>query len=329
MKRVWAILIYVVVATLVIAGCAWAFIHFTSKPVELPNVESGDKISGDVIDVSGDVSDENEEISTEPIFTKDNYPRIDASLAIQPLTEAIKENFVGSGEAEKIETEYLNTHDGFVGVVDGTRDLCFMSYPSDEELAYAKEKGVELEILRATNSAFVFIVNVDNPVNSLTLQQVKDIYSGKIKNWKEVGGEDAEIIAYQRPANSGSQSGMLQLVMKDTPLMTPPTMELTVGMGDLVDAVAQYDNSRLAIGYSYYYFVNTMYKRDTIKMLAINGIEANVENIKSNKYPIMTSGWLVFRKDEPENSLTRQWVKAVKSTRGAQIIENEGYVPAN
>ena len=285
MKRVWAILIYVVVAVLVIAGCTWTFIHFTSKPVELPNVESGDKISGDV---SGDVNGENEEISTEPIFTKDNYPRIDASLAIQPLTEAIKENFVGSGEAEKIETEYLNTHDVCVGVVDGTRDLCFMSNPSDE-----------------------------------------DIYYGKIKNWKEVGGEDAEIIAYQRPANSGSQSGMLQLVMKDTPLMTPPTMELTVGMGDLVDAVAQYDNSRFAIGYSYYYFVNTMYKRDTIKMLGINGIEANVENIKSNKYPIMTSGWFVFRKDEPENSLTRQWIKAVKSSRGAQIIENEGYVPAN
>lgn len=325
MKRVWAILIYVVVAILVIAGCALAFIHFTSKSVELPNVESGDKISGDVIDISG----ENEEISTEPIFTKDNYPRIDASTAIQPLTEAIKKNFVSSGDVDKMKTEYLDTHYGFLGVVDGTRDVCFMSYPSDEEMAYAKEKGVELEIVRATNSAFVFIVNVNNPVNNLTLDQIKDIYSGKITNWKDVGGEDAEIIPYQRPVNSGSQSGMLQLVMKGIPLMDPPTMELTVGMGDLVDAVAQYDNSRYAIGYSYYYYVNTMYKRDTIKILAIDGVPANRETIRTGEYPIMTSGWLVFRKSEPDSSMTRKWVDAVISERGAKIIDEAGYVPAN
>ena len=117
--------------------------------------------------------------------------------------------------------------------------------------------------------------------------------------------------------------------MKDTPLMTPPTMELTVGMGDLVDAVAQYDNSRYAIGYSYYYYVNTMYKRDTIKILSVDGIPANKETIRAGEYPIMTSGWLVFRKDEPASSMTRKWVQAVTSERGAKIIETEGYVPAN
>lgn len=323
MKKNTAIILWLVIGILVILMCVFAFIHFKSDPIYLPAKESGDNVT------SGDIENSGDKISDEPIFSKDDYPRVDASLAIQPLTEAIKKNFVGSGEVENIKTEYLNTHEGFVGVVDGTRDVCFMSYPSDEELAYAKEKGVELEIIKATNSAFVFIVNVDNPVNNLTLQQIRDIYSGKVTNWKEVGGEDAKIIPYQRPINSGSQSGMLQLVMKDIPLMTPPTTELTVGMGDLVDAIAQYDNSRYAIGYSYYYYVNTMYKRDTIKILAIDGVPANKETIKADEYPIMTSGWLVFRKSEPASSMTRKWVQAVMSDRGGKIIEAEGYVPAN
>lgn len=323
MKKSVAILISVVVVILVVLGCVWAYIHFTSQ-ANLP-LQSGDEfLSGEE---QTDIKS-GEEISNEPIFTKDNYPKIDASTAIQPLAESIRKDFVGP-EAETMNVEYTNTHPAFVSVVDGEKDICFMSYPSDEELEYAKQKGVELEIVRATNSAFVFIVNVDNPVNNLTLEQIRDIYSGKITNWKEVGGEDAEIIPYQRPVNSGSQSGMLQLVMKDTPMMQAPSTELTVGMGDLVDAIAQYDNSRYALGYSYYYYVNTMYKRDTIKIISVDGVPANKDTIKAGEYPIMTSGWLVFRKDTPENSMTRKWVEALTSERGGKIIEDAGYVPAN
>lgn len=324
MKKSVAIVISVIVMILVVCGCVGAYMYFTLQS-DLP-MQSGDVITENKQD---EEVKSGEEINHEPIFTKENYPRIDASTAIQPLTEAIKKDFVGEEEASQIETDYKDTHYGFLEVVDGDKDVCFMSYPSDEEMEYAKQKNVELEIVRATNSAFVFIVNVDNPVDSLTLEQIKDIYSGKITNWKEVGGEDAEIIPYQRPVNSGSQSGMLQLVMKDIPMMEAPSSELTVGMGDLVDAVAMYDNSKYALGYSYYYYVNTMYKRDTIKILAIDGIPANKETIKSGEYPIMTSGWLVFRKDEPEDSMTRKWVTAVTSSRGGKIIEDAGYVPAN
>lgn len=319
MKKGMTILLSIVVVIAVLLGCVWAYKHFTAKE-EIPT-KSGDVIT-DVSKESG------EKVNDEPIFTNETYPKVDASLAIQPLAEELRKNFIGP-TADDVEIEYLNTHYGFLGVVDGTRDVCFMSYPSDEEMAYAREKGVELEIVRATNSAFVFIVNIDNPVEGLTLEQIRDIYSGKITNWKEVGGEDAEIIPYQRPVNSGSQSGMLQLVMKDTPLMDPPSTELTVGMGDLVDAIAEYDNSKYALGYSYYYYVNTMYKRDTIKILSIDGVPASIPTIKNGEYPIMTAGWLVYRKDEPKDSNTRKWVEAVASDRGGKIIEDAGYVPAN
>lgn len=72
-----------------------------------------------------------------------------------------------------------------------------------------------------------------------------------------------------------------------------------------------------------------MYKRDTIKILAIDGIPASIPSIKSGEYPIMTAGWLVYRKDEPKDSNTRKWVEAVTSNRGGKIIEDAGYVPAN
>lgn len=305
MKKIlpWIVLI---LGIAIIGVVVWGYVHHHVKPNDTP-----EKISG-------------EEIVVGPIFTKDNYPKIDASTAIQPLVDAIKNELVESGE--EFEVTYTNTHPAFTGVVDGTTDVAFMSYPSDEEIAYAREKGIDLNIVRATNSAFVFIVNVDNPVDGLTLEQIKDIYSGKITNWKEVGGEDAEIIPYQRPVNSGSQSGMLQLVMKETPLMDPPSMELTVGMGDLVDAIAQYDNSRYALGYSYYYYVNTMYKRDTIKILSVDGVPATIPTIQTAEYPIMTGGYLVYRKDANENTI--KWVEAVTSDRCAKVIEDAGYVPA-
>ena len=68
----------------------------------------------------------------------------------------------------------------------------------------AKEKGVELEIVPIVKDAFVFFVNTENPVESLTLEQIQGIYTGNIKNWKDVGGDNERIVAYQRPANSGS-----------------------------------------------------------------------------------------------------------------------------
>ncbi|WP_269689150.1 PstS family phosphate ABC transporter substrate-binding protein, partial [Klebsiella pneumoniae] len=72
--------------------------------------------------------------------------------------------------------------------------------------------------------AFVFLTHASNPVDNLTMKQIQDIYTGKITNWNQVGGEDLEIIAYQRPVNSGSQTGFLELVMKGlTPMVAPTT----------------------------------------------------------------------------------------------------------
>lgn len=268
------------------------------------------------------------EVSTEPIFTKNNYPRVDASLAIHPLVDSIAANFMGV-DVDELDYEYTKTRtsDVYKRLVDGEVDVIFVAEPSEQDYEYANSKGVELDVKPVTSSAFVFIVNSENPVDSLTLDEIVKIYKGDITNWNEVGGEDLEIIPYQRPNGSGSQTAMISLVMKDANLMTAPKMQIEGEMGGLVDAIAEYDNSRAAIGYSYFYYINTMYKRDTIKMLGVNGVKPTIATIKDGTYPIYTNGYIVTLKSTPEDSSARKWINNVFSARGSKIIEDAGYVP--
>lgn len=92
--------------------------------------------------------------------------------------------------------------------------------------------------------AFVFIVNADNPVNSLTEQQVRDIFSGAITNWRAVGGDDQEIQTWQRPEDSGSQTVMLSQVMKNVRMISPQETEVASVMEGMINVVAEYRNTK-------------------------------------------------------------------------------------
>ena len=275
------------------------------------------------------VQDESNHIDNTPIFTLEDYPKTDASLAIHPLMDSLAADFLGIDEIE-LEFEYTTTRSSEVhrNLIDGKVDVIFAAEISPEDKAYAKEQGVELDIIPATASGFVFIVNKDNPVDSLTFEEIQKIYTGEITNWSQVGGNNEEIIAYQRPSGSGSQTAMLSLVMKDKEIMAPTTSEVQGEMGELVDAIAEYDNAKNAIGYSYFYYVNTMYKRDTIKMIAVDGVIPSIETIQNGEYPIYTNGFIMRRKGEDDPAVDK-WVSAVLSERGSKIIEREGYVPLN
>lgn len=333
MKKVLAIVIAVLCVLGIIGGCVYWYKMATT--ISNSKTEGNEGLFPNVSEDNEDtekslVNGNDTEIETTPIFTLGTYPRVDASLAIHPLVDSIASNFLGIQEDE-LNFEYTKTRTSHVyqNLVDGKADVIFVAEPSDEDLAYAKSKGVELEIIPTTSSAFVFIVNSQNPVEGLTLDEVVKIYKGDITNWKEVGGDDEKIIPYQRPNGSGSQTAMISLVMKDANLMTAPAMKIAGEMGGLIDAVAEYDNSKSAIGYTYFYYINTMYKKNTVKMLAINGVKPTIETIKDGSYPIYTNGYIVFRKDEKEDSNVKKWVNAVLSERGSKIIEEAGYVPTH
>lgn len=296
------------------------------------NKDSDDKgnTSTDISDTVVDIDDFNNVPSKEdlePIFTKDNYPVVDASLAIHPLCDKIAANFLDTLEAD-LDYTYTTTRssDVYHNLIDGNCDVIFAAPISEEDKAYAEEMNVELEIIPATSSAFVFIVNSDNPVDELTIDEVKAIYSGEITNWSEVGGNDEPIIPYVRPTGSGSQTAMLDLVMNGEDTIDPQKTVVEMEMGGLIDAIAGYNNKTNAIGYSYFYYVNTMYKNDDVKMIKINGVEPSIDTIKSNTYPLYTNGFIVYRKNDVSDE-TLKWVDSVFSNRGAKVIEDAGYVP--
>ena len=256
---------------------------------------------------------------------KDNMPRVDASLATQPLMNDLVEYLAGDDALKVVKENYTNTHPGYVKLINDETDLIIVTEPSKEELALAKEKGVELEVTKVVNEAFVFFVNTKNKVNNLEFKNIVDIYSGKITNWREVGGEDAKIIAYQRPVNSGSQTGILSLVMKGTKMKEPTTEEMIETMGGIVDIVADYDNNIDGIGYSYYYYANVMYTSPNIKFLSINGVNPTYDTIEDEEYPIMTAYYIVTRKDANENTLKLK--EAILSSEGKRVTREAGYVP--
>jgi len=327
MKKTAVYLITAVVSAGIILGCI-SWYKSATKPMEDNNIKAEENIEQDVSTDNEENIDIPQEPAQEILFTMENYPKIDASLAIHPLVDSIAADFMGVDESE-LNFEYTKTRTSEVyhNLIDGKVDIIFAAEISEEDKAYAKEQGVELNIIPATSSAFVFIVNTDNPVDNLTFEDIQKIYTGEITNWSEVGGSDEEIIPYQRPTGSGSQTAMLSLVMKDKEIMIPPTEQVQGNMGELIDAIAEYDNAENAIGYSYFYYVNTMYKKDTVKMLSVDGVMPSVETIKNGEYPIYTNAFIVTRNEENED--VKKWVDAVLSSRGSQIIENAGYVPVN
>lgn len=249
---------------------------------------------------------------------------IDGAAAVFPVYSA----FVHAIYPETTEFgngvfEYNNTSYGYELLAQKKTDVFFGAYPSKEQIAYAEECGTEFIYTPIGHEAFVFFVHKDNPINNLTTQQIKDIYSGKITNWKEVGGNDEEIVAYQRNEGSGSQS-MLKRFMGDTQIMDAPSEQVNDMMSGIIERVADYRNKTNSIGFSFRYYVEGIIKNPDIKVISIDGITPTVDNIKSETYPIITKLYAVSTANE-ENSNVQILIDWILSEEGQRIIEETGY----
>ena len=260
-------------------------------------------------------------------LTKEELPVIDGALALAPYYEAMTAKLLGI-DVEEARTLVLcsNTPAAYQNLTDKKVDMIFCAMPSDEQVETAKQAGVTFEYHTILNGGFVFFVNKDNPVKSLTKKQLQDIYRGKIKNWKELGGDDVEIIPYQRNEGSGSQTGLYRFLLPKSAVMKAPT-ELAIGdMGDIVDAVAHYDNAKGAIGYSSYYYVSSMHYTDQIKLLGVDGVIPSDETISDGSYPMINQSQIVIRDDTPEDSVVQKIIAWCQSEEGAKLAEENGYV---
>ena len=258
-----------------------------------------------------------------PSIPAEFVDRIDGSTATIPLTTAALKWLRGTDEGL-----YHNmTDQAYDNLIEGTKDIIFVTTPSEGELAAAQEAGVDLEVIPIVKDALVFLANTANPVSTLTQQQVKDIYTGTITNWKDVGGKDTDIIPYQRQVDSGSQTLFLQIAMGNTVPMDVP-MGYTVGyMYKLIDALSEYDNAEDALGYSVYYYADQMYTKDNVKLLSIDGIAPTNESISTDSYPYGTHYFAVIRSTEPTDSTARQLIEWFLTWEGQQVSSGAGYVP--
>jgi len=261
-------------------------------------------------------------------FTAEEYPVVDGSTATIPLSEQFAAAVMGMDiEEARQYIQHNKTHAAYENLIRGDADIIFVTSPSEEELALAESSGVELEVVPVVSEGFVFLVSKDNPVDGLTFQEIKDIYAGKITNWKQVGGSDKRIIPYQRPENSGSQTGMLDLVISREELLEPPIEQVIGEMGTLIDSVAVYSNEEDAIGYSYYYFVTDMWGDEEVKLLKVDGVYPNKSSISAGEYPIATAYYAVLRTDTPADSNARALLDWILSEEGQAAAEETGYVP--
>jgi phosphate transport system substrate-binding protein len=260
-------------------------------------------------------------------LTPMEYPRVDGSTLTVPFSEAAAAAVLGlPPDQARLYVAHNETHDAYLNLIDGVVDIIFVTPPFEDEMAYAKEKGVELNIMPILRDGLVFFVNRKNTLSELSSDEIVDIYSNKIKNWKDAGGADAEIKAYRLPEDSLSRTGMKELVMKETPLAKAPKERIFSEMGGIVDAVAYDTDAAGALGYSYYYYTKNVWGDGQIKYVKIDGVAPDGKSIADGSYPFISTTYMVLRQGEPADSAASRLAAWVLSDEGKAVAEKTGYI---
>ena len=222
---------------------------------------------------------------------------------------------------------FTNTKDGYYRLIDGYVDLFIGARPSSDQKSAAQSYDKTIVSVPIGKEAFVFFVEEDNPIDNLTSDQIRQIYSGEITNWKELGGKNQKIVAFQRPEDSGSQV-MMRYFMKDVPLKEADTIERVGAMGGVIKQVKQYHNEKGAIGYTFHYFLTGLNQEKGVKILSVDGIYPSVETIKDGSYPLLVD--LVCAKlQDNQKEYVDKVIDFMLSEDGQYIIEHTGYGPLN
>ena len=258
----------------------------------------------------------------------DNLPKLDGATALYPVYAAFVQAVYPStwdyNDLSKGVVRCTTTPNAYENLINGNVDIIFCAEPSKEQIEMAEEIGKPFNLTAIGKDAFVFFVNKNNPVNNLTVEQIQGIYSGNIKNWNQVGGKNNEIIAFQRPPNSGSQTA-LESYMGEIPIMKPPVNGRPDAMGMIIEYVAAYRNHGNAIGFSFLFFTTEMVNNNEIKLLSIDGVQPAKQTIQSDKYPFSGLFYAITTGDESEN--TQKFIEWILSDEGQYLIEKTGYVP--
>ncbi len=304
--------------TVLYSGIRFNVLHRKSGMISV--IAGSNKISNLSIDLKDYLPfDKNSKINyrKSDFQINENIPVLDGASALYPVFSAIASSiypeksvcFDGEIFTKESKVQMRNTRGAYKAVVDDFSDIIFCASPSKEQLLYAKENNVELVFVPIGYEAFVFIENINNPVNNLSIDQIKGIYSGRIKNWKKVGGPNALIAAWQRKEGSGSQTAFINFMDGEKTRLNP----IGIFFGS-------------PIGYSFRYYVEGITRNEDVKMISLNGIAPTKENIQNGAYPLSSNFYAIYKKDN-KNPNIQKLIDWILSPEGQRIIQDNGYVP--
>ena len=257
----------------------------------------------------------------EPFLTVEEFPPLDGSTACIPLMAQMLADTTGMDLEEARSSITVSTTayawENF-GLYDTTTRMLVVYEAPDYVKKELQEANVQLEQKPIGVDALVFIVNEDNPVQALSQQQLRDIYAGKITNWKDVGGDDGEIVLVGREAGSGTRDGFESIVdVKDS---CKYAQELTA-TGAVISAV---EANPLAIGYASLSAVG-----DTVAMVTVEGVECSEDTVKDGSYKIQRPFVFVTNKSAALSEQAQAFVDFATSKDAADLIRTAGAVPVN
>ena len=238
------------------------------------------------------------------------------STTVLPIAQAAMEAYVALYPNTKFSISGEGSGNGIKALIDGTCDIANSSrFIKQEEAKLAFEKGAYPVPFGVAIDAIVPIVHPKNSVNNLTLQQLKDIYSGKITNWKEVGGPDKKIAVITRDTSSGTFEIWEEKIMKGEKIT--PRAQVLASNGAIVQAVSA---NPLSIGY-----IGIGYLNSSVKGISVEKIKATPETARTGEYPI--SRYLfMFTRGWPTGE-TMRFINFILSDEGQKIVTKTGFVP--
>ena len=186
----------------------------------------------------------------------------------------------------------------------------------------------ELNMTPIGKEGFVFFTNVNNHVDSLTMEQIRGIYNGDITNWREVGGADVKILPYIRNPGSGSQTAFSEYFPDVSNSNTPKEL-VANAMSGIIEIISDYHNYPGAIGFSFYYYATALQKANDIKILSINGVEPNKTNISNDSYPMSDSFYATYLEGNRKTENIQKLINWILSDEGQELVDKSGYSRIN
>lgn len=240
---------------------------------------------------------------------------IEGSTTVLPIAQKAAEVYMSKNKDINIIVRGGGSGVGISSIIDGTCDIANASRAiKQKELDSAAKKGRELKAHVIAMDAIVVIVHPSNPISGLSRDEIIKIFTGKIKNWKEVGGKDLKIIAVSRDSASGTFEAFSELALEKRRVRPDAIMQAS-NQG-VVNFVAQTPG---AIGY-----IGMGYISDKIKPIKYSGVEATRENVLKNKYPLSRPLFMYTQAEMKDE--VKAFIDFIKSPEGQKIVEQEGFI---